>query len=84
MRRYQAILQTGDPIEIGEFPSDNAARLWAIQRYGADLADVIPISSYSVTATTLDPVWLAVGMLGVLLVLAWGNGKKRKRGQSVR
>lgn len=85
MRRYQALLQDGsDPVDIGEFVDDQAAQTWAIQRYGADLAAVVPVSSYTVNTSTIDPIWYAVGMVGVLLFLAWGNGLKQKRGRHVR
>lgn len=78
MKRYQALTTSHGPIDIGEYPDVNTARIWALQEYGGDLQDVIEVPSIVVNTTAPDLGWLLVAAMG-LAVLALAENKKRKR-----
>lgn len=79
MRRYQALTSSRGAVDIGQFPDLNAARIWALQEFGADVQDVIDITgSIVVNTTASDLGWLLVAAMG-LAVLALAENKRRKR-----
>jgi hypothetical protein len=81
---YQAITTSGGTIAIGDFPDLNAAKVWALQEYGANVSDVIEVPTITVSAHAIDPAWYLLGAAGLLLLLASQKKKpKRKRGTYV-
>jgi hypothetical protein len=82
MNRYQALTTTHGPVDIGTFPDLNAAKVWALQQYGAELQDVLEIPVITVNTSAFDPGWLVVA-LGAFLILALAEKRKRKRGRHV-
>lgn len=79
---YQALTTSRGAIDIGAFEDINAARVWALQEFGADLQDVIEHpATITVNTFAMDPAWLVLGLAGFLLLAVLENKKrKRKRG----
>jgi hypothetical protein len=88
MKTYQAVLTGGDTRDIGQFPSLNAAQVWALQEFGGNLADVreVTIGDYQIVVNhaELDPAWYVLALAGLLLLLAEKKRRKKKRGANVR
>ena len=81
--RYQALTTLHGSVDIGTFPDINSARVWALQEYGGDLQDVIPIASITVNTSAMDPAWLVLGVAGLLLLATAENKRRKKRGRHV-
>jgi predicted outer membrane lipoprotein len=85
MKPYQALTTSRGAIDIGTYADINAARVWALQEYGADLQDVQEISTITVETSALDSGWVLAAALAVLvgMVLTEREKRKRKRGRHV-
>lgn len=83
MTRYQALTTLHGSVDIGNFPDDSTARAWALQEYGGDLQDVIPLASITVDTYAMDPAWLVLGVAGLLLMAVAENKRRKKRGRHV-
>jgi hypothetical protein len=83
MKTYQAILTGGNPVTIGEFPSQAAAEQWALQEFGGQVSAVFEVPVITVSHAELNPAWYALAIVGALLLLAGPTRKKRKRGGNV-
>lgn len=83
MTPYQVLLSDSPGyIDIGEFPDDQAARLYGVQTFGNRLIDVQPVYAMETGTSTLDPAWLVLGMV-VFMLWAASQKPKKKRGRNV-
>lgn len=81
--RYQALTTLHGSVDIGEFPDINTAQVWALQEYGGDLQEVLPIATITVNTRAMDPAWAVLGVAGLLLLAVAENKRRKKRGRHV-
>lgn len=88
MKNYQAILTGGETRDIGQFVNDGMARIWALQEFGGNLADVREVTpdNYQIVVnhSEIDPAWYALGLAVALLLMTEKRRRRKKRGANVR
>jgi hypothetical protein len=65
---FQAVTKLG-PVDIGEFENSEQAEEWARLRYGEDFEGVLPIQQLETSASTIDPLKIALLIMLVLFLL---------------
>lgn len=75
LKNYQANFDDGRSIPIGQFQTIQEAQAYADSQFGPGQSSVIQM--FSTSATAIDPMWL---LLGLVLLVVWANNNSGGKG----